>query len=763
MKKLLTTLVSLCIVLAASAQQDVVSGRIMGSDSLSVPGVAVVMQTLDSTYINAEVSDADGYFRIRSSVRPYRLVFQHLAYKVLMLESSEDNVGTVYLEDAVNELAGVTVRATRPIVKINDGRLDYDLRAISENKLIDNAFDLIKEIPSISSTDNSLSITGSMGGTTILLNGVKSNMSMEQMQAYLRTLPADRVEKVEVVYNPPATWHITGSAINVILRKENRYTLQGQLRGAYKNYTGNGGEAGGSLFLSSPKVSLDLIYNFDDERKRYEGYERNLHTVGTEVYDIDFNINQPMRRQAHNLYTSLRYNFTEKDILDLSYVGQYAPKSDEDYENTSNYFSDSYSQQRMKDFLHDISLTYTSSFGLKTGVEYTRFKNYGIQSLDLVRPTGLTEASDYDMSQRVDRANVFADMAHDWNGWKLSYGVKYAYSKSKNAQYYTDIENAGAGNYSNASETTEHTTDVSIGLSKSFLDNKLNASLYLIEEFYKINDYKKNAFIPRASLSYQFDANNYASLMYQSVRVYPSYWERQEYTTYTDEYNMQIGNPTLMPSRYSFYTFLYMFKNKYMFSFQYQDMDDFFVSQNYQSQTELRNILQTVNVDHYSNLIFDFVVPFNIGDRISVNSALGVSRERYKDSDFFDLAYDRKKWQCYVNVRPTVTLVKKPMITFNMMVHYKSPFLQGIYDIDKNWGIAAGLKWEIIKDKAILNIQANDIFNTSSMPISVNYGTQNYYSKYDNWYRNVMVTFTYNFKGYKEKSAKYIDTSRFGL
>ena len=170
MKKLLTTLVSLCIVLAASAQQDVVSGRIMGSDSLSVPGVAVVMQTLDSTYINAEVSDADGYFRIRSSVRPYRLVFQHLAYKVLMLESSKDNVGTVYLEDAVNELAGVTVRATRPIVKINDGRLDYDLRAISENKLIDNAFDLIKEIPSISSTDNSLSITGSMGGTTILLN-----------------------------------------------------------------------------------------------------------------------------------------------------------------------------------------------------------------------------------------------------------------------------------------------------------------------------------------------------------------------------------------------------------------------------------------------------------------------------------------------------------------------------------------------------------------------------------------------------------------
>lgn len=763
MIRVLTLFVTLCISIFTYAQQSEITGTIFGSDSLSIPGVAVVLQTPDSVYIDAQVSDADGRFRFASSVRPYRLLFQHLAYKPFVLESSKDNVGRIYLEDAINELEGVIVRATRPIVKIIDGRLDYDLRAISENKLIDNAFDLIKEIPSITSTDNSLSITGAMGGTSILLNGVKSNMSITQMQDYLRTLPADRVEKVEVVYNPPASWHVTGSAINVVLKKEDRYTLQGQLRGAYKNHAGNGGEAGGSIFLSSPKVSLDLIYNFDDSRKRYEGIERNLHTVNSEVYDIQTESNNPQHRQSHSLYTSLKYHFTEGNILDLSYVGQYAPKSDEDYDNKSNYFSDSYSRQRMKDYLHDISLTYTSSFGLKTGAEYTRFKNYGIQSLDLVRTNGLTEASDYDMSQYIDQVNVFADMAHDWNGWKLSYGVRYAYSKSKNAQYYTDIENDGAGNYSNASETTEHTTDVSVGVSKSFLDNKLNASLYLIEEFYKINDYKKNAFTPRASVSYQINPENYVSLIYHSLCIYPSYWNRQEYTTYVDEYNVEVGNPELLPSRYSFYTFLYMFKNKYMFHFQYQDMNDLFVPQLYQSQTELKSFLQTVNVNHYSNLIFNFIVPFNIGDRVSVNSTMAVMRERYKDDDFFGISYDKKKWEFFVSVSPTVTLVKKPMITMNLRIHYKSPFIQGLEDIGENWGIAGGLKWEIIKDKAILNVQANDIFNTSSMPVSINYGTQNHYEEYKNWYRNVTVTFTYNFKGYKDKSTKSIDTSRFGL
>ena len=346
MKKFCIFLILLSTVITSYAQQNEVVGRILDTDSLSVPGVAVIMQTLDSTYVNGGMSDADGYFRIESRQRPYRLLIQHIAYKPFMLESDKNNVGTIVLEEEVNELAGITVRATRPIMKIDNGRLDYDLKAIIENKLIDNAFDLLKELPSISSSGNSIDIIGAVGSTDILLSGRKSNMSLDQMIAYLRSLPSDRIEKIEVVYNPPASWHIKGSAINIILKEENKYSLQGQIQGNYANQYRNSYGGGGSLFLSSPKMSLDVIYSFHDERTKEKSIQQTLHTLGSEAYDIHSDMLSKDRRQYHNLYSSLKYHFADDNILDLSYIGEYAPKDIDNTSSKSNYFSDSYSAQR---------------------------------------------------------------------------------------------------------------------------------------------------------------------------------------------------------------------------------------------------------------------------------------------------------------------------------------------------------------------------------------------------------------------------------
>lgn len=147
----------------------------------------------------------------------------------------------------------VTVKATRPIVKAEEGKLSYDLNALKENKIIDNAFELVKELPGISARDNSLAIIGEMGGTDILIGGRKTNMPADQMMEYLRSLPSGQVEKIEVVYNPPASWHVKGSAINIILKKENKYSLQGQLQGRYTSQYANSYQAGSSLFFSSRK------------------------------------------------------------------------------------------------------------------------------------------------------------------------------------------------------------------------------------------------------------------------------------------------------------------------------------------------------------------------------------------------------------------------------------------------------------------------------------------------------------------------------
>ena len=103
-----------------------------------------------------------------------------------------------------------------------NNRLTYDLQSVKQNKIIANAHELLKELPSISSTDgNSLNLAGA-NGTTILISGKVSSLSTEQLIEYLKTLPAEKVEKVEVIYNAPPQLHIKGAVINVVLNQKYR-------------------------------------------------------------------------------------------------------------------------------------------------------------------------------------------------------------------------------------------------------------------------------------------------------------------------------------------------------------------------------------------------------------------------------------------------------------------------------------------------------------------------------------------------------------
>ena len=85
-----TFLLLVCALALFSVKQtcgQIVRGRVVDQERQPVVGVAVVMLDTDSTYLAAAASDADGRFAIASEVRPYRLLFQHLAYEMQTLTS----------------------------------------------------------------------------------------------------------------------------------------------------------------------------------------------------------------------------------------------------------------------------------------------------------------------------------------------------------------------------------------------------------------------------------------------------------------------------------------------------------------------------------------------------------------------------------------------------------------------------------------------------------------------------------------------------
>jgi hypothetical protein len=113
-KRRSVSIVAMLLCVAFANAQDIrnsIRGVITDVNNEAIPGVAVLMHTIDSVYVGAAVTDSVGYFSIASSIRPYRLSLQHLLYEPTVIESHDDNLGHINLEENVQMLSEVTVTA----------------------------------------------------------------------------------------------------------------------------------------------------------------------------------------------------------------------------------------------------------------------------------------------------------------------------------------------------------------------------------------------------------------------------------------------------------------------------------------------------------------------------------------------------------------------------------------------------------------------------------------------------------------------------
>ena len=110
------------------------------------------------------------------------------------------NIG--YMDSLFQELPEVMIIGERPIVKAEQGKLVYDVPRLVGNLPVDNAYDVVKNLPGIVNMNNSLMLGGQE--VTVVINGKVTTLSAEQLDALLKSIPVSRIEKAEVMYSAPA-------------------------------------------------------------------------------------------------------------------------------------------------------------------------------------------------------------------------------------------------------------------------------------------------------------------------------------------------------------------------------------------------------------------------------------------------------------------------------------------------------------------------------------------------------------------------------
>ena len=523
---------------------QMISGKIIDAEQLPIDGATIILQAMDSTYIAASISNTDGIFVFNSQQEEYRLIIQHLLYETKQMAGKGNDVGTIQLQPKDYALDEIIIKAERPFVKVKNGLLGYNLAVLTQNQLVNNAYEALTKIPGVQEERGILTLAGA-GKLTIILNGKPTTMDAGQLETILRNTPVNRVEKVEVMYSAPPEYHVRGAAINVVLKRSNDYSFQGEISADYKNQYFNDGGMNGNFRLSTPKMAFDVMYGVNNVKKMEYIDLDSKHTLKEELHSITQNEQLRSKYWKHDLRAAFEYNFNDKNNINIAYTGSYTPDQYNNSRTSGNYQTgnvDKYIDNQM----HNVTLQYHSGFGLEIGGDYTYYTSNNNQCLHTDYQNGNQSSFSMVGGQKIDRYSIYVDGKHSLSkGWNLGYGVSYRFAKDLDFQTYDkvtgDIQTQNT--YSNL---REQTASFYVSLSKNYATGT-SLSVSATGEYYTIGNYHKWAVFPQASLTYFKTPEHLFQLSLSTDKTYPSYWDMQSSVSYLNGYTELWGTPNLKP------------------------------------------------------------------------------------------------------------------------------------------------------------------------------------------------------------------------
>lgn len=758
---LLSILIFLPFVLNAQGDGHTVTGRIVDPEGKPVGYVVVTIHTLDSVFVGAAVTDAEGRYGIPDAPDSYRISVQHLQYEAIEVDMNGREPADIVIAPKEIMIDDVVVRGDRPLVRVEGGILSYDMEQVAENKAVSNAYEAILEIPGIREENDRLILSGA-GGLTVILNGRPTTMSYDQLVTLLKNTPVSRLESAEVMYSAPAKYHVRGAALNIVLVSggSDKPRLQGEVGGRYSQsrYAGGGGWT--SLLYTAPKISTDLMYNYSIYKSRSQEDMYSHHTLRDgSVHDIDQHTGNAYKGDSHYGRIGVDYMPDEENTLSFVYSMSLSCGAENEMYSKGN-FSDSKSRYESDNTMHNFNLDYKSGIGLRVGADYTYYNAPSTQ--DYAETDVATGAQTSFMSrsrQRIDRFLFYGDQAHDLEKeWKLTYGGKFSFANDRSYQYYDNI--LGGGAYpSTRSTLEEYIYNFYAGFEKNFSE-KLSLNASLTTEYYKLGGDDEWAFFPQLELSYMPSESSIWQLSFSSDNTYPGYWERQSTISYVDGYTEVHGNPYLKPEKSYMLNMQYILKSKYIFSIYYGCDPDYYGDEPYQDPDRLALISKTINWDYYQYAGLSANIPFKIGRWLDSRFYVSGSYGQDKCDQYYDLSFDNKSFSFFTSLNNTINVLADPEIKLEFMIFYQSKNTMGMYDTCDMFDINAGVKWVFAKEKAELRFRVSNIFR-DSYKTKVRRLGQHLDNKYT-WDTPVtLLTFSYKFGGYTEKYREEVDRSRF--
>ena len=767
----------------------IITGIVTDLDTkLPLEGVVISLSDLNDAAIKTgAVTDVSGKFSIETPYGTYRMNIDIAGYNGavnnrIILRKALLNIDTIKLSSGTNVTEEIKVEDEKSNIEFQPGKKVFN---VSSSDLYQNgsAVDVLKDVPSVSvDADNNVQLRGS-AEVKILIDGRPSGLNSSARGNILEQIPANTIERIEVVTNPDAKYDAEGTSgvINIILKKNDSFGMNGSINLS----AGTADKYSSGLNLNAKNKKMNIFGNYNYRFFNSPGISSLDRINLTDNTRLIQNVDLLNRMKNHSFKGGIEFFPDDKNTLafTLNYTDRNRLRGStettiQDQTNGDLLFSSINKVQDDETGKNlDVSLSYAKEFNdpkkqLDLEFSYSRQHEVNTQLssfYDQINPI----ANIPKQNDLFDNTDNDAELSLDYqlplgnkkSGIKLDAGAKSTLRSSNNIYSYQNFDyttnsfivNPLSSNSFNYKEFINAAYGIYSGSVKKFTyslglrGEQTNATGDLLTTGTQI---KQNYFsiFPSLSLSQKLSLGQEVQLTYSRRVRRPDTEDLNPFIERSDPLNLRQGNPDLKP----------MFIDSYELSLinyigQTVLTPSVYFRQTHDEITRYRTLLDsnvalTTFANNTSSKTYGAEIIFNskIFNTVNLNGNINYYRSDVDASNILPgLVNSTYSWAGRLMASTNIADVLSIQFAYN----YSGKRATGQGIIDPVQSMDAAIRKDLFNKNASISFRISDILNQQK---TVSILTDPSFTETATRRRNTrtaFLTFTYNF-GRAEKNKK---------
>jgi iron complex outermembrane receptor protein len=776
------------------SQDFTIKGKVSDREKNEVMEFANValLNPADSSLVTGGMTELDGTFSFPAEAGSYILRAGFIGYEnfyknIEVGDKATLNAGTIRLRPDAQNLEEVTVEGVQSMFES-----DIDKRTFNvENSIVAEgatASELLETLPSIQVDDEGgITMRGS-GNILIYINGRPSNLSGDDAESILAQFPANSIKSVELITNPSSRYDAAGvgGIINIILKKNEKTGLNGQVNasiGTRDKYT-----AGFNMNYGLEKINIYASYNFQDRRTFREGEglrESFIPNVSPfldqDNYGESFDVN-------HLVRGGLDWNITDNKTF-----GFYAQANFRNRNSFNDLNQRNQNSMRQLDslFVRNNEDTRTS-YNIETGINYTweidtlgqrlfasasysyddRFQdefydqrffnsfNEEVPENRLIQINERPQWSSFYVLQ-ADYEKPFQNGGKFESGLKGTFGVwdrgQDFFQGDQSTDFIPEINDRFSDGFNFKEDVYAAYASYKNRIGKLGYQGGLRGEY---TETISVQESNQNVVVnnyfnlfPSMYLSYDLGEEEEFTANYSRRISRPNIWALAPLFRISDLFNLSVGNPFLQPELTDSYEVGYV-----------KGWDKLLMNATVYHRFSTDILTRVVRVD-------DDNVAVQTRENANSRSATGFELvNQIQFTDWFDATLTGNLFYSEIigdnieegfnnsNFSWTVSLLANMSVpkfaTVQIQGNYRGPIVLPQGEIEPLWGINAGIRKNIMNNRATISANVSDIFNTRIFRIRAEDQRFVQDRMFNRETRIGTLSFTWRFGGFRDRNGR---------